>query len=766
MRKSRSVFVTLLLSFLTVFMIPVVLGGIGYIRIERIMIDNAYRSHAAMLEQIKHVVNGKTQEADNLMQQIVFHPKQQLLMQQAGSEPTSKEHYRYIELMNELNRYKAYSTLIYDIVLYFGHSDTVLTSSLKADADLFFRDIYRFRDMSVDEHKRWLLEGHYKMYERSDVIVSSLKDERMVTFVQSLPFGHTRRPEGSLVLLIQERQFRELFQEFEELHQGTIFILNRDRSLLIGPDEGESWIDAIAGRLTDGSGKFLQTVEGREVLVSYTTSIVNGWTFLSVIPKDDVLMQVNGIKRWSLAAVSVCLLLGAGLCIHLTRRHYSPIRKLVELIVQGRAGVETDSRNELHLIGETMQSLFGKEIELESRLSRQLPIIRSDFLMRLMRGQIDADSVTEDDLSLMGIRFGSDRFAVAIVETDDSGFMMQDHEREWELMRFVMVNVSSELAAGRCCVLELDKKRIAVLLNPADEPDGAAWVRSFSERLTSVMNNKFDTTVTIGVSEVHEGLDKIAECYDEAMLALSYKITHGSSILMYEEIRHLDSDSYRYPLDLELQLINYTRNGDYNNLVRLLDSIYEINFVRNRLSPGMVRWLFLELHSSLFKCLESMRINYYSLFGEGDDPTKMMTTAATAEGIYERIKAMYVKVCELAQAERTEHHDNLLQSIRRFIDEHYHDNNLGLAMIADHLGLNPIYISSFFKKYSGENMTDYITRVRVEHAKKLLAQPYTVQEIAERVGYANNIVLTRVFKKLEGITPGKYRERLRDLKMD
>jgi len=97
-----------------------------------------------------------------------------------------------------------------------------------------------------------------------------------------------------------------------------------------------------------------------------------------------------------------------------------------------------------------------------------------------------------------------------------------------------------------------------------------------------------------------------------------------------------------------------------------------------------------------------------------------------------------------------------------FIESHYHDNNLGLTMIADHLGLNSIYVSAFFKKYSGENMTDFITRIRVQHTKQMLTEDMTINDIALRVGYSNNIVLTKVFKKLEGVTPGKFREQLRN----
>ena len=56
-------------------------------------------------------------------------------------------------------------------------------------------------------------------------------------------------------------------------------------------------------------------------------------------------------------------------------------------------------------------------------------------------------------------------------------------------------------------------------------------------------------------------------------------------------------------------------------------------------------------------------------------------------------------------------------------------------------------------------MQNYIARVRVEYAKELLKNnKYTVFQIANMVGYSNDIGFIRVFKKLEGITPGKFRQ--------
>ncbi|WP_277679669.1 helix-turn-helix transcriptional regulator [Gracilibacillus dipsosauri] len=101
----------------------------------------------------------------------------------------------------------------------------------------------------------------------------------------------------------------------------------------------------------------------------------------------------------------------------------------------------------------------------------------------------------------------------------------------------------------------------------------------------------------------------------------------------------------------------------------------------------------------------------------------------------------------------------LNQEIVNVIRENFTDNMLSLGMIAEHFTMNPSYLSSFFKKQGGIALSDFITQVRIEETKKLLRdRQLTISDIAKRVGYANSVGLIRVFKKVEGVTPGKYRD--------
>ncbi|MNI80913.1 Bifunctional transcriptional activator/DNA repair enzyme AdaA [compost metagenome] len=79
-------------------------------------------------------------------------------------------------------------------------------------------------------------------------------------------------------------------------------------------------------------------------------------------------------------------------------------------------------------------------------------------------------------------------------------------------------------------------------------------------------------------------------------------------------------------------------------------------------------------------------------------------------------------------------------------------------MIGDEFRLTPQYVSRLFREQSGESgLHDYINHTRVEAAKELLLKGVSIDETATTVGFASSHALIRVFKKYEGITPGKFK---------
>ena len=101
--------------------------------------------------------------------------------------------------------------------------------------------------------------------------------------------------------------------------------------------------------------------------------------------------------------------------------------------------------------------------------------------------------------------------------------------------------------------------------------------------------------------------------------------------------------------------------------------------------------------------------------------------------------------------------ERVINVITRYLQKHLSEE-MSLSVLADEFHLNPQYISRLFKNEIGVNFLTYLTNIRMEKAKKLLlSTALSITDVAERAGYTDYRVFTKVFKKTEGVTPSQYR---------
>lgn len=99
-----------------------------------------------------------------------------------------------------------------------------------------------------------------------------------------------------------------------------------------------------------------------------------------------------------------------------------------------------------------------------------------------------------------------------------------------------------------------------------------------------------------------------------------------------------------------------------------------------------------------------------------------------------------------------------MPQIEQYIREDYANPDLCATSIAERFRISASYLSRIFKADMGVGLVDYIHQLRIEAAKVALRNTYaTIDEVAKTVGFSNRWVFMRVFKKLEGTTPGAYR---------
>src|SRR5690606_24972134 len=99
----------------------------------------------------------------------------------------------------------------------------------------------------------------------------------------------------------------------------------------------------------------------------------------------------------------------------------------------------------------------------------------------------------------------------------------------------------------------------------------------------------------------------------------------------------------------------------------------------------------------------------------------------------------------------------LIHVVKKYIEDRIFDN-ISLTEVSNLVSLNYSYFSTWFKEETGETFSNYVMKTKMNHAKRLLEDPYLrINEVASKVGYDNNYHFSRAFKNYYGISPKAYR---------
>lgn len=102
--------------------------------------------------------------------------------------------------------------------------------------------------------------------------------------------------------------------------------------------------------------------------------------------------------------------------------------------------------------------------------------------------------------------------------------------------------------------------------------------------------------------------------------------------------------------------------------------------------------------------------------------------------------------------------DRMIDNVVSDIRAHYMED-ISLTSLAAKYNISMGHLSKIIKEHLQVNFSDYIASLRIQRAKELLSdESLSIQEIAEIVGYDDYFYFTKVFKKVEGISPSKYRK--------
>lgn len=213
-----------------------------------------------------------------------------------------------------------------------------------------------------------------------------------------------------------------------------------------------------------------------------------------------------------------------------------------------------------------------------------------------------------------------------------------------------------------------------------------------------------------------------------------------------------------YPFDKEKELVTFITMGNITQARRVLNEIFGHIFFSSGKNFNIIKARVLELVVVLSRAAVEGGGDMKEIFGMNYVFLNDIHNLNTVEELTEWLTKIMTRFTDCVFDLTDIKHVDVLYRSLNYINNNYM-NKITLEEVASYSYLSPTYFSRIFKEEMKSTFNAYVNKVRIEMSKKLLSEDQlSLAEISEMVGYEDQSYFSKVFKKMTGVSPGKYRE--------
>ncbi|MFC3750002.1 helix-turn-helix domain-containing protein [Paenibacillus sp. GCM10012306] len=776
--KRKSIIVTWLISYSAVLFVPMIVSLLVYAQSSQALKSEIHRANDSMLRQVRYTIDTQIDLMKRLNMEMTWNSKLQDLMYSSKTQGDAQ--FTVYQLVKELRMYQTSYASIDEFYVTWDQDGSVIRSGNVRDLETAFNTIH---NNGVLTYEQWLDTIHQSTNNRFLLLphLDSAKPQTSIAYLTHLPKDLNGRETGTVVVMADTARFQQAIESISGFSGGQVLVLNEENEVLLSNLPVSINQDLLLQDLPADSSQVMNipTRDGDSELF-YIQSSISKLKYVLMIPSSIYWEKAEYVRRFTYISLFLSVVSAGVLTWFFMRRNYSPIQQLVQLLTDKNSHEERRDWNELSFIQRSISKTRSEKEKIALQLESHQHVLRSNMLNRLLKGKSDHLIPYEEAFESFDIKLLSEEFAVILFMVENGESLSAQlpgidlHEKS-KLIQFIISNVVEELAAQYHhvgYVVEVDD--MMVCLVNCGEPESAV----FKEDLKAIAAEaqrflaSYHMVLTLSIGGIHSSLTGIAEAYREAVDAMAYKMVLGKQeIITYDEIRRETTEhsqtGYYYPLQVEQQIINLIKVGDIEQVTKIIDEVTDRNFNQPIISLTLARCLIFNLAGTMVKAMNELGDGNSGMLGDNPLWLDQIIACDTILEMKAELQTLVAEVCAFAAAkleqnvshERAESLRDLVLKVTAHIEDEYSNSNLSVNMIGEHFNMKGSYLSKLFKSQTGEGVLDYINKYRIGQAKEMLkTRQASISDIAKQAGYNEVATFIRVFKKYEGITPGKFKE--------
>ncbi len=390
--------------------------------------------------------------------------------------------------------------------------------------------------------------------------------------------------------------------------------------------------------------------------------------------------------------------------------------------------------------------------KIKKEMEMQEPVIKNYYINRVLNPTLSEADMAEA-AKYLGIQKDSSGF-VCVIEKADEG-------KDSESFIYEIINILNNSFSSNTIITYINKieNRLIILLSSIpDYNEGVKELLSIIETLII----KHDIKMNIGIGNEYEDIRGFSVSFGEANKVIEQcKVNNLTGIYAYNDLPKADQtfivDSENEN-KLQMLILTGQKNKAVNAFLEIFERFYNKENIINKKSINI---FMCGISNILIKCVNSV-INKKESQDKIIEEISLLTEINHPEKLRLKVSSIIENICSFVADKKKSNNKKLIEDIIHYIDENYHDYNLGLSVLSEAFDRNERYLSQFFKQQKGINFAQYLEMVRMKKATELLEETDTlINDIVTAVGYCNRNTFYKAFIRVHGINPSEYRENLR-----
>jgi len=257
----------------------------------------------------------------------------------------------------------------------------------------------------------------------------------------------------------------------------------------------------------------------------------------------------------------------------------------------------------------------------------------------------------------------------------------------------------------------------------------------------------------IGVSEIHNSMEKIKHAYAQSLDALDCKFYFFDKKIIYADM--IKSRGLFNEYSLMKKVYDSIKDKNIDQFIKSIDEIYDVLLAETPNTTSVKNLL----SNICFVALDFLYQVNGCQFCDYKSHAEVNTDINAADNIFDAVS--YVKnfvgmIIASFGKEGQKNYSKVTLQVIDYLNRSY-SKKVSLQEISDLVGLTPSHLSRVIKKDTGESFVDLFNKIKVSMAEKLLKESnLKVYEVANKVGIDNYSYFYQLFKKVTGTSPKDY----------